>query len=46
MAPWLKTYVGIELPIISEKDQLMDELWDDKAIQLIPNTGVRADGKD
>jgi len=28
-----------------EKDLNMIELWDDRAIQLIKNTGQRADGK-
>jgi hypothetical protein len=29
----------------SKKDYAMHELWDDRAVQVIPNTGVRADGK-
>lgn len=41
---WLQKYVGKELPITSEKDQQMLELWDDRAIQLKTNTGQRVDG--
>jgi hypothetical protein len=42
---WLKTYLGTELVITSEKDPWMDELWDDKAVQVISNTGLRVDGR-
>lgn len=31
--------------ITHEKDFNMIELWDDRAIQLIPNTGKRSDGQ-
>lgn len=42
---WL-TFVGLpDLPITHEKDYCMLELWDDRCIQVIPNTGMRADGK-
>lgn len=34
------------LEITHEKDCMMIELWDDRCVQVIPNTGVRADGKD
>lgn len=34
------------LPVTCEKDYDMIELWDDRAVQVIPNTGERADGKD
>lgn len=37
---WLKMFLGVELPITSEKEPLMDELYDDKARQVIPNTGI------
>ena len=36
---------GRILPITCEKDFNMVELWDDRAVQVIPNTGERADGK-
>lgn len=41
---WLKEHVGEELPITSIKDHLMIELWDDRAVQVVLNTGRRADG--
>jgi hypothetical protein len=36
---------GRVLPITCTKDYQMYELWDDRAVQVIPNTGKRADGK-
>ncbi|MGH8910023.1 MAG: hypothetical protein ACRD0K_26895 [Egibacteraceae bacterium] len=42
---WLIEHVGRSLPITHEKDMAMIELWDDRAVQVIPNTGLRADGK-
>lgn len=42
---WSAFVFGQFLPITAEKDPHMLELWDDRAIQLIPNTGIRADGK-
>ena len=41
---WLKKY-GVDMPITNKKDHLMKELWDDRAIQVVKNTGERADGK-
>ena len=43
---WCIHHIGQELPITNEKDYSMLELWDDRAIQIIPNTGERADGKE
>lgn len=42
---WLIEHLGCTLPITAEKDYHMVELWDDLAIQVTPNTGIRADGK-
>lgn len=42
---WCLKHVGRILPITHEKDMAMIELWDDRAVQVIPNTGRRADGK-
>ncbi len=44
---WLeeKCFLG-NIPITHEKDYLMLELWDDRCVQIIPNTGERADGKE
>ena len=40
---WCMSHLGRELPITNEKDLEMIELWDDRCVQVIPNTGVRAD---
>ncbi len=44
---WLEEKAGLprELEITCEKDFGMTELWDDRAVQVIPNTGRRADEK-
>ena len=43
---WCVQHIGHMLPVTCEKDFLMEVLWDDRAVQVIPNTGVRADGKE
>lgn len=40
---WLQAVLGQTLPITNIKDMNMIELWDDRAVQVIPNTGQRAD---
>jgi hypothetical protein len=42
---WCKIHIGVELVVTNVKDFGMVELWDDRAVQIIPNTGRRADGK-
>ena len=42
---WCVKYLGQKLAVTNEKDYDMIELWDDRAIQVIPNTGERADRK-
>lgn len=42
---WCINHLGVKLPVTFEKDYAMTELWDDRAVQVIPNTGLRADGK-
>lgn len=42
---WLKKH-ALDLEITDKKDFCMIELWDDRAVQVIPNTGERADGKE
>jgi hypothetical protein len=37
---WCKLYVGKEIPITNVKDYGMIELWDDRCVQVRPNTGV------
>lgn len=41
---WCATHVGHVLTVTCEKDYGMTELWDDRAVQVIQNTGRRADG--
>lgn len=41
---WCLQHVGAVLPVTCVKDYSMIELWDDRAIQVVPNTGERADG--
>ena len=43
---WLAWHLGQELPITHEKDPNMVELWDDRAVQVVKNTGERVDGKE
>ena len=42
---WCHDCIGQPLPVTHEKDFAMLQLWDDRAIQVIPNTGMRADGE-
>jgi hypothetical protein len=42
---WCLEHIGAELEVTYCKDFAMIELWDDRAIQVIPNTGRRADGQ-
>ena len=43
---WCQEHIGQLLGITCVKDMQMIELWDDRAVQVIPNTGERADGKE
>jgi hypothetical protein len=43
---WCLLHIGRELPVTCIKDYHLIELWDDRAIQVVPNTGERADGKE
>ena len=36
---WCKTHLGVVLPVTNIKDFGMIELWDDRAVGVIPNTG-------
>lgn len=42
---WCREHIGIVLPITNVKDFGMVELWDDRAVQVVPNTGERADAR-
>lgn len=41
---WCRQHIGASLPVTCRKDFAMVELWDDRAVQVVPNTGQRADG--
>lgn len=41
---WCLNHLGRMLPVTNEKDFGMVELWDDRAVQVIPNTGVPVAG--
>ena len=36
---WCRAHLGRVLPITCKKDYGMVELWDDRCVQVIPNTG-------
>lgn len=42
---WCEQHIGQALEVTNMKDFGMVELWDDRAVQVIPNTGERSDGK-
>lgn len=37
---WCFEHIGCVLPVTNEKDYGMTELWDDRCVQVIPNTGI------
>jgi hypothetical protein len=41
---WCVTHIGVPLPVTCTKDFGMIEIWDDRAVQVIPNTGMPVDG--
>ena len=41
---WCFKYVGQKLAITCAKDMSMIQLWDDRAVQVVQNAGIRADG--
>lgn len=42
---WCLEHIGRVLEVTNVKDMAMVELWDDRAVQVVVNTGERADGK-
>jgi len=42
---WCEKHLGVVLPVTNHKDYGMVELWDDRCVQVVPNTGKRADGQ-
>jgi hypothetical protein len=41
IAAWCEQHIGKRLDITCEKDYNMVELWDDRAVQVVKNTGER-----
>jgi len=41
---WFVGLFGVEPIVTCQKDPAWEDIWDDKTIQIIPNTGERADG--
>ena len=41
---WCREFVGCELLVTHQKDLSMTELWDDRCVQIVRNTGERVDG--
>jgi hypothetical protein len=39
IAAWCEQHLGQRLKVTASKDLAMIELWDDRAVQVIPNTG-------
>ena len=37
---WCKEHIGRELEVTNVKDFAMIELWDDRCVAVVPNTGV------
>jgi hypothetical protein len=42
---WCELHLGQRLAVTRTKDFAMTMLWDDRCVQVVPNTGQRADGK-
>lgn len=40
---WCELHIGQRLKVTCIKDFEMTELWDDRAVQVVPNLGVRVD---
>mgnify|MGYP001571142490 FL=1 len=41
---WCLAHLGFSLPVTCKKDMQMETLWDDRCVQVEPNTGRRMDG--
>lgn len=42
---WVKQHIGMSLPIVDNKDFAMIELWDDRVVQVVQNTGEPVPGQ-
>lgn len=45
IADWCRVHIGRLLPVTATKDFGMVELWDDRAVSVGLNTGMRLDGR-
>src|SRR5262245_18635704 len=36
---WTEKHIGVRLPCTATKDFMMIQLWDDRCVQVVPNTG-------
>jgi hypothetical protein len=43
---WCQKNIGQVLEVTNIKDQGMEELWDDRAVRVVANTGLISDGTD
>ena len=43
---WCQEHLGQELEVTCCKDYQMVEIWDDRAVRVVKNTGLISDGKD
>lgn len=41
---WCLRHIGRVLPVTCTKDYRLYKFWDDRAVQIVENTGRRADG--
>ncbi|HYG24457.1 MAG TPA: hypothetical protein VEH04_16890 [Verrucomicrobiae bacterium] len=37
---WCEKHIGRKLPVTATKRRFYSEFWDDRAVQIIPNTGI------
>jgi hypothetical protein len=37
---WCERHIGQVLPVTNRKDYGLIEFWDDRCVQVIPNTGI------
>lgn len=37
---WCEEHIGVKLPVTATKDFHMWQLWDDRAVEVVPNTGM------
>jgi len=43
---WCRKWIGRELPVTANKSYLASIFYDDRAVGIVKDQGVRADGKD